>query len=296
MVRALALASAPGASACAQAAGRYQRGTVISRLPFSTASRIRSTTSAGSITSRLQGAREALAAAGTPPSRRSRGYTVCTDDPARRELDGDRARERELCVLRRRVRPDGHGACDGDDVDDVRAPAEPGQERERRPDRAEVVDVDHLLDPLRLCVEVAVARADAGVVHQQVDVRVALRARGPRLPRPRPGRRRRTPRARRRQTAGARARPRSVPRACSARTSSAPIPDDAPVTTATRTILQLAERARGALARPCRSTRRRAGCCLPFFSPSCSTRPSTRRPGRSCRPRSGLPVGERDAP
>ena len=42
-------------------------------------------------------------------------------DAARRELDGDRARERELRVLRRRVRAARDGAGDRDDVDDVRA-------------------------------------------------------------------------------------------------------------------------------------------------------------------------------
>ena len=91
----------------------------------STASRIRSTT-AGSITSRRERA-GTRSSAGSPLFRRSRVGTGVQVDSARRELDGDRARERELCVLRRRVRADRDGAGDGDDVDDVGAWRKPGR-------------------------------------------------------------------------------------------------------------------------------------------------------------------------
>ena len=57
-------------------------------------------------------------------------------------------------MLRRGVRAFSEDARDRDDVDDVRARREAGEERKRRPDRAEVVDVDHALDPLGVGVEV----------------------------------------------------------------------------------------------------------------------------------------------
>ena len=54
-------------------------------------------------------------------------------DAARRELHRQRARERELRVLRRRVWADGDGARDGHDVDEVRARTQGGEECEGRP-------------------------------------------------------------------------------------------------------------------------------------------------------------------
>ena len=63
-------------------------------------------------------------------------------DAARGELDRDRARERELGVLGGRVGADRDEAGDRDDVDDVRAALEPGQEGAQAPDRAEVVRRD----------------------------------------------------------------------------------------------------------------------------------------------------------
>ena len=68
-----ARANALGASAWSQAAGRYQRGTKISRRSCSTASRIRRRRSCGSTTNRRSGNAKPVHAAGSPASRRSPG-------------------------------------------------------------------------------------------------------------------------------------------------------------------------------------------------------------------------------
>jgi hypothetical protein len=54
----------------------------------------------------------------------------------------------------------------------VRAAREAGEERARRPHRAEVVDAHRPLDRVRVVAEEARPRADAGVVDEQLDVRV----------------------------------------------------------------------------------------------------------------------------
>ena len=98
-------------------------------------------------------------------------------DAARREQAGERARERELRVLRGRVRPagrEGDGARDRDDVDDVRARLEARLEGAHAPDAAEVVRPQHRLDALRLEREEVGAAGDARVVDEQVDPRVPL--------------------------------------------------------------------------------------------------------------------------
>ena len=126
LVRALALATdVPARAPAAQAAGRYQRGTMISRLSLST---------------RRAAARRR--AADRPRAVERAGHAPCCGkagrldeagvdgvhhDPAWRELDRDRAGERELRVLRRRVRAGGDRAGDRDDVDDVRARPSPGR-------------------------------------------------------------------------------------------------------------------------------------------------------------------------
>ena len=140
-------------------------------------------------------------AAGSPRSRRSPGSTVCTWTPRGAEQAGERARERELRVLRRGVRPgrrERDRARDRDDVDDVRARLQARQEGARAPDAAEVVRPQHRLDPLRLEREEVAAAGDARVVDEQVDPRVPLEDRRGRAVDLRRGRRRRRPRTRRR--------------------------------------------------------------------------------------------------
>ena len=70
--------------------------------------------------------------------------------------------------------PSADEAGDRDDVDDVRAGAETGQERQRCPHGSQVVDGDDLLDPVGLGGEIAAARGEARVVDEQIDVRVPL--------------------------------------------------------------------------------------------------------------------------
>ena len=127
--------------------------------------------------------------------------------PRRRKRRAARSRERQLRVLRRRIRAGGcerHRAGHRDDVDHVRPPAggdrrlEAGQERAGAPHAAEVVDAHHELDPLRVEREERAARRDAGVVDEQVDSRDVVRAPGPQPPRRPRGRPRRRPRPPRR--------------------------------------------------------------------------------------------------
>src|SRR4051812_44337927 len=73
-------ASKPGASACTHAAGRYHRGTKISRLLFSTASSRRSTTSCGSATRRPR-IGPSLDCCGNPGVSTNPGLTVWTAMP-----------------------------------------------------------------------------------------------------------------------------------------------------------------------------------------------------------------------
>ena len=71
------------------------------------------------------------------------------------------------------------------------------------------------LDPLGVGADEVRARGDPGVVDEQVEPRMAARARARPPPRPARGRRRRTPRARRASAAGVRERPTTCqPRAC----------------------------------------------------------------------------------
>ena len=101
-------------------------------------------------------------------------------DPAAAELPRDRARERELRVLRRGVRARRRkrdGAGDGDDVRDVclrRRRLEARQERAQGPDASEVVRVDHSLDRLGVGAEEVAPAGNAGVVDEQVELWVAL--------------------------------------------------------------------------------------------------------------------------
>src|SRR4051812_1544097 len=78
LVRARALETSPGTSACTHAAGRYHRGTTISRLLRSTASSRRSTTSWGSITIAFESGRPKRARCGNPSVSTKPGLTVCT--------------------------------------------------------------------------------------------------------------------------------------------------------------------------------------------------------------------------
>ena len=147
---ALGEATAPGASACTHAAGRYQRGTMISRLVVSTASSSRSTTSGGSTTSREQQPAEAAALREARRSRRSRGSRCA---PRCRAARARRASEREnasCACFDAEYGPTATVPATETTLTTCEPAAEPGQERERRPDRAEVVDADHLLDPLGL--------------------------------------------------------------------------------------------------------------------------------------------------
>ena len=143
-------------------------------------------------------------------------------------------------------RGERHGARDRDDVHDVRsarrrARLEAGQQAPRSPDAAEVVDAHHLLDEVEVDVEERPAGGHAGVVDEEVDRRVPLEdavasastaARSPTSqssispPISSASARRRSSR----RATSTQCQP--VPR--SARAVASPIPDDAPVTTATR--------------------------------------------------------------
>ena len=174
-------ADSPGSSAWTSEKTRYQRGTKSSRLPDSTASAIRSATSSGAITVRRKKALRSTVFCGKPSVSTKPGQHGVHPDAAPCEQAGERARERELGVLRGGVRPGGRErdrAGDRDDVDDVRARLQPGLERAHHPDAAEVVRPQHRLDPLRLEREEVAAPGDAGVVDEQVDTRVALQDRG----------------------------------------------------------------------------------------------------------------------
>ena len=97
-------------------------------------------------------------------------HAACGEEAA------ERARERELRVLRSGVGAggsEGDDPCDRHDVDDVRARLQPRVERTYEPDAAEVVRLQHGLDPLRFEAEEVSATGDARVVDQQVDGRVA---------------------------------------------------------------------------------------------------------------------------
>ncbi len=105
------------------------------------------------------------------------------DEPRIDGVDGDappaqlerrRPRERQLGVLRGGVGAVGDGARNRDDVDDVRAGNEPRQERAQHPNRAEVVRPRHVLDPAEVGVEEPSAGGNPGVVHEQVDPRMAF--------------------------------------------------------------------------------------------------------------------------
>jgi enoyl-[acyl-carrier protein] reductase I len=85
------------------------------------------------------------------------------------ELERGGARERELSVLRRRVRPVRHRSGDRHDVDDVRAGNEARQKGAQRPDRSEVVRAREEVDPVEVRVEEPPAGGHARVVHEQVD-------------------------------------------------------------------------------------------------------------------------------
>ena len=82
-------------------------------------------------------------------------------------------------MLRRRVwtgGPERDRAGDGDDVDDVGATGglEGGEERTQAPDAAQVVDLDHFLEPPRIDRHETAARGHACVVHEQIDARMAF--------------------------------------------------------------------------------------------------------------------------
>ena len=64
----------------------------------------------------------------------------------------------------------------------MRATAEPRQERAHRPERAQVVDAHHLLDPFGLAVQEPRPRRNARVADEQLDRRMSLEdARGDRV-------------------------------------------------------------------------------------------------------------------
>ena len=236
LIRPRARAIVPGRSAWIHAAGRYQRGTKISRRSCSTASRIRVDDERGSTTRRSPRPPEpaALREAGRLDEARVDGVHR---DPARaRARSRSSARTRAARASTPSTGPSATRARDRDDVDDVRARAEPGEEGAQAPDRAEVVRARRPPRSARGRCRGTLPRAgDPRVVHEQVDPRVALEhARGDRLDRVAVADVAR-PRARRpRAPAGARARRRASRPARSSRQSAAPIPDEAPVTTATR--------------------------------------------------------------
>ena len=76
-------------------------------------------------------------------------------------------------MLRRGVRAFSEDAGDRDEVDDVRACCETGEEGEGRPDRAEIVDA--ITRSIRSASRIEVRRSagDPRVVHEQIDARVA---------------------------------------------------------------------------------------------------------------------------
>ena len=243
--RATSRATRFGASACSDCreAG-YKRGIVVSPGPLPIRSAMCRATSSGSSTERRKnGLREHRAlrkALGLDEAGVDRVHADAAPAQRRRR----RARERELRVLRRRVRParrKGDRARDRDDVDDVRrarglerrAGTRAGTRRRRGSSFASTCSI-RSGSPSRKS-----ARAgDAGVVDEQLHLRMTRRARAPR----------RASTAARSETsqtsyspptssASARSRSsrrasstHSQPRAASSRASAAPMPLDAPVT------------------------------------------------------------------
>ena len=163
----------PGARACPHANGRYQRGTKISRRSCSTASRMRAATSGGSATSRPP-SRSELRRCSKPSVSIRPGLTVCTEMPLGASSTASERESASCACFDAEYGPPATVPATDDDRDQVRAATERREEREHRPERAEVVDADHLFDPLRIAVEELRARAEAGVAHEQVDRRVAL--------------------------------------------------------------------------------------------------------------------------
>src|SRR6266511_3294329 len=149
---------------------RYQPGAMLSlRLRRNTRATW-SATRSGRATRRPKTGIWRKSRCGKPGVSTKPGLTVCTRTPR----GGDRPREGELGVLRGRIRArgrKGNQSRDRDDVDDVRGCGrlEPGQKRAYRPDRAEVVDADRLLDGLRIGPQESTPSGDAGAVDEQPD-------------------------------------------------------------------------------------------------------------------------------
>ena len=157
---------------------RYHRGTKSSRLPDSTAFTIRSATSSGLMIARRKKALFSTERWGKPSVSTKPGRTVCTRTPRAASEPGERARERELRMLRGGVRsrrartppPRRRRST----LTTCEPCLQPGLERADAPDAAEVVRSQHRLDPLRLEREEAATTGDACVVHEQVDARMPL--------------------------------------------------------------------------------------------------------------------------
>ena len=166
-----------GSSACTSEKTRYQRGTKSSRFPDSTASTIRSATSSGWTTALRKNRLRRTVFCGKPSVSTKPGQHRVHPDAATRQKAGERARECELRVLGRGVRPrrrEGDRPCDRDDVDDVRPRLQTGLERPHHPNAAEVVRPQDRLDPVRVEREEVAAAGDAGVVDEQVDAWVTF--------------------------------------------------------------------------------------------------------------------------
>ena len=121
---------------------------------------------------------------------------------------------------------------------------EPGEEAARDPDAAEVVDGERPLDLVERGIDERATHEDAGAVDEEVDRRDAARGCARSSPAPRRGPRRRRPPPRRcppsseaRRWSSSSRRATSTqrqPRSASSRAVASPMPEDAPVTTATR--------------------------------------------------------------
>ena len=167
----------PGATAWSTAAGRYQRGTKLSTVPRSIIERTRSATSSGSRTVWRSSGCFRSPACGKPSVSMKPGLTVCTSTPRGASSSVSAREKASWACFDAEYGPPTEWATvprHRDDVDDVRRPRglERGQERARRPDRAQVVDPDGPLDQLGLGAQEGRPAGDARPVDEQADRRM----------------------------------------------------------------------------------------------------------------------------
>ena len=238
--------------------------------------------------------------AGSPGVVTNPGRIVCTSMPDAAQRGPQRPRERHLGVLRggvRGSRGEHDRAADRGDVGDVRAPVrsrrlpQPVEQAPGHPDAAEVVDRERPLDELERRVDEGPASEDAGAVDEQVDGRVALEDARRRLGDGRPVgdvaelelRHRSRSRGARSTSSRRATSTQCQPWLASSRAVASPMPDDAPVTTATRRGVDALRHASGRTARSAFAWNAR------LLATSAVAQPRHQTPGR--RRRARLPAG-----